>query len=997
MKNSSDGQLRHPVDEALAGALRRVADAPGRLGEILDGFTEPLIAFTADRTILAANQAAERFFGYHPGELNHRTTNEIVPDRFRQPNAPPQLATGDYTTVEIPALRKGGIEMPSVWTFGDAPGPDGPIFILVVRDRASRERELEYRFRAVYENALDGIVLMDDGLCVVDANPAACRLLGRSLEQIVGTATSEFMPVADRAKAPEDINQFREAGVVKGEGTILLPDGRTRRAEFGAVPNVAPGLHLSIFRDIEDRTRTEEAQRFLDESSTIMAASLDFDETLSSVAKLAVPRIADWVGIDMLEPDGAFRRVAVAHVDPAKVELANELRRLQQPTLGDRSGLGAVVREGKSQLVEHVTDEMLVAATIGKPGFLESYRRLGLVSVMIVPLSARGRVVGAISFSSAESRRRYGRADLALAEEIALRAGYAVANALAVRELQLANQSKDLFLRRAEHLQDIATHLVQAESVDAITRAFEAVENESPVESRGWSLFMRSGDVLELAAATTAAAPTARLWTAIPVSAVNPIAEVARTGEAVWLGDTDALISRYPGLERQVLREDVQGRAALPLNAGDQCVGVLGITFGATSAFDADERAYLTAVANLWGQAVHRVRLAEAEREAIRRALEAETLATRKKDEFLAMLGHELRNPLSPIVTALQLMRMRGGETREQQVIERQVDHLVRLVDDLLDVSRITSGKIELRKRRIELADAVLRGLETASPLLERRHQRVDVRVPPEGLPVDADIDRLAQVVSNLLTNASKYSDAGTTIHIGAERFGKRVQLILRDEGVGIPRELLTTVFEIFFQPPQAADRASGGLGLGLAIVRSLVEMHGGRVWAQSEGLGKGSEFRIELPLAPGAEEAEAVDSGLLTSFARVATTRGAPSQPRRVLVVDDNDDAAATVAELLEDLGHEVKTAADGAQALRIAKVFKPEVCLLDLGLPVMDGYELARRLLQSNDLAVGARLIALTGYGQDGDKRRTAEAGFAGHLVKPVNFDDLSQAVAS
>jgi CheY-like chemotaxis protein len=281
--------------------------------------------------------------------------------------------------------------------------------------------------------------------------------------------------------------------------------------------------------------------------------------------------------------------------------------------------------------------------------------------------------------------------------------------------------------------------------------------------------------------------------------------------------------------------------------------------------------------------------------------------------------------------------------------------------------------------------------------LLERRHQRVDVRVPPEGLPVDADIDRLAQVVSNLLTNASKYSDAGTTIHIGAERFGKRVQLILRDEGVGIPRELLTTVFEIFFQPPQAADRASGGLGLGLAIVRSLVEMHGGRVWAQSEGLGKGSEFRIELPLAPGAEEAEAVDSGLLTSFARVATTRGAPSQPRRVLVVDDNDDAAATVAELLEDLGHEVKTAADGAQALRIAKVFKPEVCLLDLGLPVMDGYELARRLLQSNDLAVGARLIALTGYGQDGDKRRTAEAGFAGHLVKPVNFDDLTQAVAS
>lgn len=995
MENSSD--RRHPVDEALKSALRRVEDSPRQLDEILSGFAEPLIAFAADRLILAANQSAERFFGYSAGELDHCTTNQLLPDRFRQPNAPPQLATGDHTTVELPGLRKDGTEVPSVWTFGDAPGPDGPIFILVVRDRASRDRELEHRFRAVYENALDGIVLLNDEMRVVDANPAACRLLGRSRQQIVGSATSEFMPAGERAKVSEEVSQFREAGVATGEETILLPDGRTRRAEFGAVADVSPGLHLSMFRDIEDRKRAEEAQRFLEESSTLMAASLDFDETLSSVARLAVPRIADWVGIDMLDHDGAFRRVAVAHVDPSKVELANELRRLQRPTRDDPTGLGAVVREGKSQLVECVTDEMLVAASAGKPGFLESYRRLGLVSVMVVPLSARGRVVGAISFSSAESRRQYGPTDLALAEEIARRAGYAVANAMAVRELQLANQSKDLFLRRAEHLQDIATQLVQTDSLDAIERAFEAVENKSPVESRGWSLFIRSGDVLDLVAATKAAAPTARLWTAIPVSADNPIAEVARTGEAVWLEDTDAVIARYSGLGRKALRDDVQARAALPLNAGDQCVGVLGVTFGAVSIFDADERAYLTAVANLWGQAVHRARLAEAEREASRRALEAETVATRRKDEFLAMLGHELRNPLSPIVTALQLMRTRGGETSEQQVIERQIDHLVRLVDDLLDISRITSGKIELRRKRTELADVVLRGLETASPLLERRRQHVDVRVAPEGLPVDADLDRLAQVVSNLLTNASKYSDPGTTIHVGAERAGKLVQLVLRDEGVGIPRELLATVFEVFFQPPQAPDRAKGGLGLGLAIVRSLVDLHGGRVWAESDGPGKGSAFHVELPLAVGADEDEGVERVLLTSFSRVEIDRGAPPPSRRVLVVDDNDDAAETLAELLQDLGHEVKTAADGVHALRIAKAFRPEVCLLDLGLPVMDGYELAQRLMQSNDLAVGARLIALTGYGQDGDKRRTAEAGFAGHLVKPVNFADLSRAVAS
>jgi CheY-like chemotaxis protein len=262
-------------------------------------------------------------------------------------------------------------------------------------------------------------------------------------------------------------------------------------------------------------------------------------------------------------------------------------------------------------------------------------------------------------------------------------------------------------------------------------------------------------------------------------------------------------------------------------------------------------------------------------------------------------------------------------------------------------------------------------------------------------LLLEVDPARLAQVVANLLTNASKYSDPGKTVHIDAERAGSVVRLRVRDEGVGIPAEILGAVFEIFFQPPQASDRAKGGLGLGLAIVRSLVELHGGRVWAVSDGPALGSEFCIELPLAPGAEELESGSVSVpgLTQVHR----EGNQAAGRRVLVVDDNEDAAQSIADVLCDLGHEVKTAFDGVHALKIVRTFKPEICLLDIGLPVMDGYELARRLQQSNDLPAGARLFAVTGYGQDADLRRTADAGFDGHLIKPVTFDDLRGALAS
>ncbi len=369
--------------------------------------------------------------------------------------------------------------------------------------------------------------------------------------------------------------------------------------------------------------------------------------------------------------------------------------------------------------------------------------------------------------------------------------------------------------------------------------------------------------------------------------------------------------------------------------------------------------------------------------------------ATRAKDEFLAMLGHELRNPLSPILTALQLMRLRGSETREQAVIERQVGHLVRLVDDLLDVSRITRGKIELRRERMELMAAVTSGLETARPLLEQRRQRLELDVAPEGLAIEGDPSRLAQVISNLLTNACKYSDPGSTVYLSAAREGDRIALTVRDEGVGMPPETLDRVFDLFYQQPQSLDRSKGGLGLGLAIVRSLVELHGGRVTARSDGPGRGAVFTVELPAAaPSTEVRNPPATGLLSPR---EDTFAVPEHARRVLIVDDNADAAEALSELLTDVGYEVRSANDAFTALKIAASFEPNYCLLDIGLPVMDGYELATRLRQSGPALAAARIVAVTGYGQDADRQRALQAGFDAHVVKPVSLPALIRAMSS
>ena len=365
--------------------------------------------------------------------------------------------------------------------------------------------------------------------------------------------------------------------------------------------------------------------------------------------------------------------------------------------------------------------------------------------------------------------------------------------------------------------------------------------------------------------------------------------------------------------------------------------------------------------------------------------------ANRYKDEFLAMLAHELRNPLAPISNALQLLQVvdpsSAQATHVRAIMERQLSHLVRLVDDLMEVSRITRGKIELRREPVLLSSVMLSAVETARPALEAAQHNFRIDMPAEAIEINGDFVRLAQVISNLLGNAAKYTDASGDISLVAERHGEEALIRVRDNGIGIDEAMLPRIFDMFAQVPASQRRSQGGLGIGLALARALVELHGGRIEAASAGPGKGSQFTVRLPVARVVRSAGA-------SPAQPKAATAAPHR-RRVLIVDDNVDAAETLQMVVSTMGHDAETAHDGRAALEAARSRRPDIVLLDISMPGMDGFTVARRIRSEPELRK-IRVVALTGFGQQDDRRRTREAGFDDHLVKPVSREDLRRLLA-
>ena len=362
--------------------------------------------------------------------------------------------------------------------------------------------------------------------------------------------------------------------------------------------------------------------------------------------------------------------------------------------------------------------------------------------------------------------------------------------------------------------------------------------------------------------------------------------------------------------------------------------------------------------------------------------------ADRRKNEFLATLAHELRNPLAPIVNALELIKLAAGNARVIEpalaLMERQVNHMVRLVDDLLDLDRIGRGRVELRKERIELATVVQSAVEASHPIIEVHSHALTVTLPHEPTVLIADPIRLAQIISNLLNNAAKYTEPGGHIWLTVERRGGDALVSVRDTGIGIAAEHLSTIFEMFSQVAPALERSQGGLGIGLALVRGLVELHGGSIEARSGGIGKGSEFIVRLPLVvvPTLEQTREPAEDRQVSFSR----------KWRILVADDNQDTANSWAEILKIMGHETRTAYDGLEAFQAAETFRPDLVLLDVGMPKMNGYEIAHKI-RERFWGEKMVLIALTGWGQEEDRQRSKEAGFDHHLVKPIKVATLNE----
>jgi PAS domain S-box-containing protein len=450
-------------------------------------------------------------------------------------------------------------------------------------------------------------------------------------------------------------------------------------------------------------------------------------------------------------------------------------------------------------------------------------------------------------------------------------------------------------------------------------------------------------------------------------------AEVCRTNRAMRL--TQAELEQHPLFRRFSKAADkhppLRGWLALPLIGRDgKNLGVLQLSDRYEGEFTEEDESVVTQLAQLASVVIENhhlyARLAEGDR---------------RKNEFLAMLGHELRNPLAAARNALSAARLDDARRdRALEIASRQVGQLGRLIDDLLDVARITQGRITLRKEPTDLAAVVERAVETTRPLLEGRRHALEVAVAADGLDVEGDPARLEQVVVNLLTNAAKYTEPGGRVALHAERRGEEVVLCVRDSGIGIAPDMLGRVFDLFAQAERGLDRTEGGLGIGLTIVQRLVELHGGRVEARSEGPGRGAEFVVRLPVARGARAESAPGT---VGMAR-------PTPPARVLLVEDNPDAAESMTLLLEGLGHQIRVVPDGPTALSTAQADVPDLMLVDIGLPGMDGFEVVRRAKRDPALR-GTTVVALTGYGSLEDRRRALAAGFDHYLVKPIDLAAL------
>ena len=813
-------------------------------------------------------------------------------------------------------------------------------------DRAAWEAEM---FRLLAENVRDyAIFLVDPTRHVLSWSKGAERLLGFTEAEIVGRRCDAFFTPEDVAAGvpQQELDEALRSGRGEDDRWHLRKDGSRFWAGGVVTPLRDDAGRLrgfaKIMRDRTELKRAADAGRARERQLQFIA-----DHTPVMIAQLG--------------PDPRFRFVNRLYAE----------RFGRQP----RDVVGLHVRDLLGEAAYARVRPHMEAALAGRRVEYEAdvpYEDIGTQTMHIVyapEVDAAGTVVGYVAAIRNVTEQR--RAEAALREENRVAEALHRIGGILAAELDLQ--------KLVQAVTDEATKITDAE----VGAFFYNVRND---HGEAYTLYAISGVPREA-------------FAQVPMPRNTGIFEPTFRGEGPVRLDDVTADPRYgqnaPHQGMPAGHLPVRSYLAVPVvSRSGEVLG--GLFFGHSRAgvFGERDERIVVGVAAQAAVAIDNARLYQEARSAgeqLRRSNDELAAAARQKDEFLAMLAHELRNPLAPIRNAAQVIRLLAladpNVQRATGMIERQLAHLARLVDDLLDVSRITSGKITLRREPTDLSAVVTQAVETSRPLIDERRHTLTETLPPEPVPVKGDATRLAQVIDNLLNNAAKYTPEGGRIDLALAREGATAAVRVRDTGAGIPPEMLPHVFGLFTQVDRTLDRSQGGLGIGLTLVKRLTEMHGGTVHAFSAGPGQGSEFVVRLPMIDGGPRSTAAPADL-----SAAPTR---RQPLRVLVVDDNVDAAESLAMLLRVEGHEVEAVHDGPSALAAARRFRPQVVLLDLGLPGMDGHEVARRLRQEPDLGP-LRLVALTGYGQDDDRRRSQAAGFDAHLVKPASPEALQQVLA-
>jgi len=887
------------------------------------------------------------------------------------------------------------------------------------------------------------MVLLDPGGVLATWTGGAEALFGHPADCVIGRHFSCLYAAEDVAlgKPESDLELVRRTGHLDEEGFRVRGDGSRFYASSSLTALYDEGERLSgfglILRDRSDQHRNEQELRqssqppapssgsrpgfampasydeaeatrrreehasYLARASSTLSSSLDYEAMLRALAGLLVPGLSDWCAVHVLT-DGQLRSVATAHVDPAKLEPCREFQDTYPPNPESPRGVWNVLRTGRPELLDRVDDELL-RQLARDDAHLDLLRGLGMTSLMIVPIRMRDRVSGTISLVSAALHRHYDQYDLVLAEELGRRAGSAIENATLYVAEKKAREQLEILAKAGETLASTSDYEQTLQEVVRITLPaladfsfFDVIEN---------------GAVRRIAAAYDDPELDALVKQTSWVRAAHPEKNLCALSSGVagfhpridasWLED----VATGPEHLELLRKTELGSMLTVPLIARAELLGALTLCFGPSRRHHtkgdwklAEELARRAAIA------VVQARLYENARAAAARAEEAARLAEeagRIKDEFLATVSHELRTPLNAILGWASLLQKRGVDPSAAKgidVIHRNAEAQGKIIEDILDASRIITGKLRLDLKAADLARIAHDAIEVVRPSADAKGIVIDFSPPEELCALSCDPDRLQQVVWNLLSNAVKFTDAGGSIVIRVGMNGSGLFLSVADTGRGIGPDFLPHVFERFRQADSSTTRRVGGLGLGLAIVRQIVELHGGEVNAISAGPGAGSTFTLTLPVRPApadcSENDEPTLRRVLTSNDRLPTSLSG----LRVLVVDDEGDARDLVGTLLREAGAVVETAASAAEGFERLREFRPNVLVSDVGMPDEDGHAFMRRI-RALDPALGGSVpsIALTAYTRGEDRAKALAVGFTTHIGKPVNSDALLGAVSN